>query len=197
MGDFSQTRKHTRVAGGITVLTIALLGLLSWTSAGTKLHAAEVPSPVNPAITRLYKAALKLQPKLASDTALQLASRLHTYSTAYRTDPYLSLAIGMQESGLQQINRVEKGKITDYGMFQFHYRTAKWMQLDVQRLQTDLDYAVKKHVKLLAQKQKECRNWGPHSWLCYHSATPAHAQKYKKLVDRYYFRINPSPSKKK
>ena len=173
------------------MLNIVLLVLLNLTWADTKLYAAELPVPTNPAVTNLYRAAIKLQPKLAPATALQLASYLYTYSKQYKTDPYLSLAIAMQESGLQQINRVEKGRVTDYGMFQFHYKTAKWMDADTARLQSDLEYAVRKHVKLLSIKQKQCRNWGPHSWLCYHSATAVHAQKYKQLVDRYYFRINP------
>jgi hypothetical protein len=177
------------------VKNLALFVSTSLLLAGTPSYA--VPSPVNPAVVRLRAAALKLQPKLSQDTALELAFLLHKYSQQYRTDPYLSLAIGMQESGLQQINRVHKGKVTDYGMFQFHYRTAQWMQLDVVRLQLDLGYAVKAHVKLLAEKQRQCKDWGPHSWLCYHSATTVHAQKYKQLVDRYYFRINPNPSKKK
>jgi hypothetical protein len=177
------------------VRSIALYVLLSWSWADTTLS-ANLPTPVNPLIAKLYKAAIKLQPKLPSATAFNLATHLAHYSKQYGTDPYLSLAIGMQESGLKVINRVEKGKITDYGMFQFHYATVKWMQLDANRLQTDLQYAVHKHVKLLKLKQEQCKSWGPHSWICYHSATTKHAQKYKRLVDRYYFRINPRPTSK-
>lgn len=132
---------------------------------------------------------------------MTLSNYLYKYSKIYKTDPFISVAIAMQESSLINKNRVEsavvdckcskreiKRVITDVGLFQFHVRTIEHEGLDFDRLQTDLEYAVKSHVILLKKKMRLCKRLGireEESFSCYHSATRKFRKRYVRDVSRY------------
>lgn len=151
-----------------------------------------------------------LQPGMSKQEALELADHINKYSKEHNTDPYISVAIGMQESSLTNINRKQKlvqikqecrdierkdqacktkyeitEGFTDIGLFQFHVSTVAARGLSVDKLMTDIKYSVKEHVKFLAEKIKDCEG-KQNAWACYHSKTPSFKAKYEKDVLRYY-----------
>jgi hypothetical protein len=139
-------------------------------------------------VQNLYKRITELNSVICKKTALELSELLVKYSKKHNTDPNVSVAIAMQETGITNKNRMEKGKVTDVGMFQFHIDTIKYYKLDKVRLMNDLEYAVKSHTKLLRIKIDQCRNIlkvKNKAWSCYHSFTESHREKYITAVGRY------------
>lgn len=128
-----------------------------------------------------------LQPKLNNEEALILSNLIYKYSIKYNVDPYRVIAIGMQESGLKNIDRLSKnGIITDIGIFQFNVGTIDIYKLDSRRLKDDISYAVEKACWLLSKKLKDCQHLGKDAWGCFHSRSDKHRLKYHKMVDKYY-----------
>lgn len=159
---------------------------------------------------KLYCAIIELQPKSAP-YAMELSNHIYKYSKIYGTDPYISIAIAMQESGLRNIHRSERGvdiewscfescswskverKVyTDFGMFQFHYSALQDYKIDFTRVfDHDLEYIVETHVRILKDKIKMCNSHGDTAWACYHSASDKYRKKYIKMVSRYIEQIKP------
>lgn len=157
---------------------------------------------------KLYCTIMDLQPSADPAWAMRLSNYIYKYSKQYGTDPYRSIAIAMQESGLKNINRKEAVLIedsicdaegacvdsyrsveglTDIGVFQFHVKTImNDSSFDLVRLRTDLEYATKRHVKFLKEKMEACSHLKDESWSCYHSVTPKYRKQYVKHVNRYY-----------
>lgn len=145
----------------------------------------------------IYCHIVKLNP--GAPKAMELSNYLYKYSTKYDTDPHISVAIAMQESSLRNRNRYVYGSFvncegkrvvrkvaTDIGLFQFHVRTIENMNIDSQRLQLDLEYAVEQHVKLLKHKMKVCKSKGiDNTWGCYHSYTKEKRDEYVRKVRRF------------
>lgn len=158
---------------------------------------------------KLYCAIMKLQPESAP-YAMELSNYIYKYSKKYGTDPYISIAIAMQESGLRNIHRSEKGieveqvcaetcrwvksekKVyTDFGIFQFHYGALEHYNINFHKVyEHNLEYIVENHIKILHDKIKMCSSFGE-PWGCYHSATERHRKKYISLVSRYFNKIKP------
>lgn len=150
---------------------------------------------------KIYCKIVELKPTINREFAMELSDLLYKYSNKYNTDPFVSVAIAMQESSLVNRNRTSRAiikkpdntydyidVITDVGLFQFHVNTIENYDLDVNRIKKDLDYAVYHHVKLLKQKMNLCVKLGVAysvAWSCYHSATPKHRERYVRLVMRY------------
>ena len=153
----------------------------------------------------------QLRPDMTKKKAMELSNIIYKYSKEYGTDPAISVAIGMQESGLRSIHRSvtglmpvencgneqegemlcvqkleEKRIYTDFGMFQFHHRSIKWYKLNFDLIYIhDLDYIVKSHVQILKQKIRGCKELKQKAWSCYHSTTPTKRNLYLLLVERY------------
>lgn len=123
-----------------------------------------------------------LQPSIDEGTAREYATRIAQYSEKHNQDPFLVLAIARQESGLDH-TVVNRG---DYGLFQFHVDTMKYLNMDPNLVTTDLDYTFIWFFKILEMKQKVCRKHQKEAWSCYHSKTPRFRKKYVKDVMRYY-----------
>ena len=87
-------------------------------------------------------------------------------------------------SFLTDDGEVVRGR-TDLGISQIHVSTAVAYGLDLERLSDDMEYNVKAHFKILADKIKGCKNLGAEAWSCYHSTTTYHRLKYLKDVSRY------------
>lgn len=149
---------------------------------------------------------------------MKLSNKLAKYGKQYKQDPYRSLAIAMQESSLKMINRKDQvivfkkhckaagtctksykviDGVTDVGLFQFHVKTILAYKLDPIRLQTDLDYSVSTHFKVLSDKLKQCKSLKQYAWSCYHSKTPTLRKHYAKKVNHYYRKIQPTKHTKK
>lgn len=152
----------------------------------------------------IYCKIVKLKPAIDKDFALKLSNSIYKYSKVFGTDPTVSVAIAMQESGFENINRMgslvtKKGDIvygvTDVGVFQLHVHTIANLKnagqdIDVERLETDVDYQAFWHTKILKSKIATCENEheklgvGEGSeWSCYHSFTPAKRKIYLKDVN--------------
>lgn len=170
-------------------------------------------------IHKLYCAMVELQPAIDKDWAFKFSDILYTTSKRYRTNPYRTIAMMMQESSLLGRQRTETGYIftevcmktedstddddllqceevaekvtiyTDVGWFQFHWDTIERMRLDPVRLKNDLIYATEWHIRLLRIKMDRCRHLGKEAWSCYHSATEKYRKAYIKKVEPYYRRI--------
>ncbi len=140
------------------------------------------------------------KPNIKKRYAMRLSNFIHKYSRRYKQDPHISIAIGMQETNLRQINRKHSiilfgeehpggwKKITGYSdicMFQFHVNTITSHGLDPIRLKNDIEYCVEQHFILMRHKRKVCRSLGEDSWTCYHSRNKIPRELYKKLVERY------------
>ena len=161
---------------------------------------------------KIYCAIVKLQPA-AAPYAMELSNYIYKYSKQYGTDPYISIAIAMQESGIRNIHRSAEGVTatsvcsnedesdcemqttktrvyTDFGMFQFHYSAMSDYDLDFGKVyEHDMEYIVKKHVKILKNKIDMCAIYEDEAWTCYHSATEKHRLKYKSMVTKYLRKI--------
>jgi hypothetical protein len=174
---------------------------------------AFVPDPVNPKqpanckLHKLYCRILKLQPKADPKWAMALSNAVLKYAKQHKMDPWLSIAIAMQESSLKPQPRGIKvyvfdnvcdknnkckivPKVTrgypDLSPFQLHVNTIKQHNLDPLRLRNDVDYATKWHFEILKVKLKECRSLKNEAWSCYHSRTPWLREHYVKAVSKYY-----------
>lgn len=140
-------------------------------------------------IHKIYCKIVKLQPDVDRRYAKRLSDLLYRHSKT----PMISVAIAMQESGLSfrhrygriyYDNRVAKG-VTDFGTFQIHIDTAKRYGLDLQKLDTDLEYNVIWHSKILEDKIKACKKLGKKAFSCYHSFTKVYRENYYRQVMRY------------
>lgn len=172
-----------------------LLILIMFTITGTAY------SEVDCGKHKIYCHIKQVRPDMKTREAMKLSNLIYKYSKKYKTDPHLSVAIGMQESSLVNQNRKVKGMIktengfqlvevyTDVGLFQMHYNTIIMRELDMNRLQSDLEYNVDQHVKLLSEKIDFCSKRYPDTaWACYHSSTKKNHIKYVKLVTRYFYK---------
>ena len=148
-----------------------------------------------------------LRPSMPHKYALRMSNLLYKYSRRYGTDPHLSVALGMTETSLRQINRKEtvavkneagytvyKKAVTDIGVWQLHVRTIALQGLDPELLQHDLEYQVKEHIKLLAKKIKLCskkriaKRWNiprHEAYSCYHSVTPKFRKLYVNKTEKF------------
>ena len=157
---------------------------------------AETDCETNPVYCKL----VKNRPDMDRLTLRRIANLFGKYSKKYNQDPITSVAIGMQETGLQQRNRhhnvivfdpngitwrVERG-VTDVCMFQFHVDTIIDMGIDPIKLKDNIEYCVEQHFRLMKIKRNLCADLGDDSWTCYHSKNPRLRQVYKKLVARYF-----------
>jgi len=52
-----------------------------------------------------------LRPDMAKNNAMELSNLIYKYSRKYGTDPHITVAIGMQESGLNSVHRKTTGLI--------------------------------------------------------------------------------------
>lgn len=134
-------------------------------------------------------ALMTLQPALAGGEARLISNLIYKSSLKYNVDPFRVIAIGMQESGLKNLNRVRNGIITDVGMFQFNVLTITAYDLDFNRLQTDIAYQIDKACWLLSIKVKSCEEMND-AWACYHSKTVKVRDLYISLVNIHYNKIN-------
>ena len=141
----------------------------------------------------------QLRPDMDRLTVSRIAKVFTQYAKKHGQNPVLSVAIGMQETGLRQVNRpkniivfnpdgitwrIERG-VTDVCMFQFHVDTIVDMGIDPIKLKDNVEYCVEQHFKLMKIKRNLCSDLGEDSWTCYHSKNPKLRQNYKKMVARY------------
>lgn len=148
---------------------------------------------------KVYQTLVKNRPDMDRLTLQRIANLFHKYAHKYGQDPVISVAIGMQETGLRQINRkknvivfdpsgltwrIERG-VTDVCMFQFHVDTIVDQGIDPLMLKNNIAYCVEQHFRLMKIKRNICSDLGEDSWTCYHSRTPKHREVYKKLVARH------------
>lgn len=144
----------------------------------------------------LYCTIVELKPSINKSFAFRMSNLIYRYSRIYKTDPYRTIAIIMQESGFRNIHvpgsvYVPKDDITieglkDLGLYQMNVSTIQHYGFDPAKIIEDLEYATECHFKILKRKIKLCKNLGKDSWTCYHSKTPFYRENYKKLVNRYY-----------
>lgn len=167
-------------------LFVAVITVLLSSIACHNVYAGSIPSGTDCSRHPLQCAIMSLQPAIKAGEAHTLSNYIYKYSKKYEVDPYRVIAIGMQESSLQNINRVNNQIITDVGMFQFNVNTIDAYEMDFERLQTDLSYQVEMACWLLSQKLKYCSDLGMDAWTCYHSRTEKYRLLYQDLVNRYY-----------
>lgn len=171
-----------------------LLSLITLLFLTTSAHAK-----VNCAKNPLFCTMRSLNPSIDPKWGMQLSNYIHKYSKRYRVDPYISLAIAMQESSLVDRNRhqsvlikdeagnyVKIEGISDIGVWQLHVNTVENYNFDAKRVMTDLKYATKCHFIILSKKMRKCKRLGKDSWTCYHSSTKHHRLNYKARVMKYY-----------
>lgn len=157
-------------------------------------------------VHKLYCAIIKINPSIDKDYALTLSNYIYKASAKYNTDPLRTVAIAAQESMFRNIHRqhtvlelvedCSEGDCieymrsvrgyTDIGVYQFHAATIKNYGMDAIRLRDDIEYATDRHAYLLSVKLKECADLGKDAWVCYHSRTLEHREKYKRMVNKYY-----------
>jgi len=140
-------------------------------------------------IHKIYCKIIKVKPNIDRRYAKRLSDLLYNHSKT----PMISVAIGMQENLLRFTDRYGSfyynGKltrgITDFGPFQIHVDTAKNYNLNLEKLNIDLEYNVIWHSKILEDKIKKCKRLGPKAFSCYHSFTEELRENYYKKVMRF------------
>lgn len=125
------------------------------------------------------------KPKINRVVASQLADLIEKYAIQYKMDPHRAAAIAMQESGYRNVISVNKDQTIDVGYFQINSNTAKAYKLSIEKLKTDMEYAVEAYFIVMQDKKKICSK-RKDAWACYHSKNPILKAKYVKLVNRYY-----------
>lgn len=163
----------------------------------TQVNASEIDCEKH----AIYCDIVDKNPRIDKTYAMKLSNLMYKYSQKYDQNPHISVAVGMQETGLRNISRKQniiiyddiypKGwKVvrgyTDVCMFQFHVNTITSHKLDPLKLKNDLNYCVEQHFKLMRQKRKICSHLGKDSWTCYHSVNDIPREHYQKLVERYF-----------
>ena len=163
----------------------------------------------------LYCQILAYQPKMNKQKAMRLSNYLAYYGKQFELDPWLSLAIAMQESSLIKTKRKQTSLIptrscknercyithvpgktlTDVGFFQLHATTVKEYKFDADRLLFDIRYMVVTHYKVLAKKMHQCRHLGDLSWSCYHSRDEILGKRYASRVTKLYQQAQYRPKK--
>lgn len=192
-----------------------ILGALFLFFIGHWANAAFIPDPnlsgkaANCELHPLYCKIMTLQPACDPQWAFKLSNALIKQGKQYEMDPWLSLAIAMEESSLRNRHRNTKTIVfkescdetghckkthevihghSDIGVFQFHVNTILLNDIDPVRLMEDLPYAVDWHYKILKQKQRQCeKEYGVEAWGCYHSRTRALHARYVKQVSEHYY----------
>lgn len=152
---------------------------------------------------------LKLKPEINKQFAAELSLYITRYSKKFGFDPNISVAIAMQESSLENKNRIgtilKDGKfvngITDVGVFQIHIRTLANLNkegyaIDTKRLENDVEYQTYWHAFILKNKIKTCKNERSKlkvsvgsEWSCYHSFTLEQRKVYLKDVSRHLVKL--------
>lgn len=155
----------------------------------TKVNTLKMQHPI-------YSKIVKLKPNIDKKYAMYLSNLIHKYAKKYNQNPFISVAIAMQESGIRNISRsqsvvllnnpikIVKG-YSDICLFQIHVNTAVNYNIDILKLSKSLDYCVEQHFRIMRHKRKICKHLAKDSWSCYHSMTRSNRLYYKKLVERY------------
>lgn len=188
---------------------------LAFTLTGTAFAAKAtfIPNPYHPdrpancKLHKIYCKVMELQPLANPKWAMKFSNSLLRHAKKYNMDPWLSLAIAMQESSLlfpePRTKAIaftktcdKKGQCktsyqvitghADLSIFQLHVNTILYHGIDPVRLKEDLDYATDWHYRILKKKIAQCKHLGNQAWGCYHSRTPHLHANYVKKVNRYY-----------
>lgn len=157
----------------------------------------------------MYCKILKLKPTIDHEFAGALSVYIAKYAKEFGFDPTISVAIAMQESSLENKNRLgavlKDGRfvngITDVGVFQIHIKTLANLNnegnaIDLKRLQTDIGYQTYWHARILSTKIKTCKAEktklqisAGSEWSCYHSFTLSKRKVYFKDVSRHIVKL--------
>jgi hypothetical protein len=143
--------------------------------------AAFAPTDASPRARQLCSRILHMQPAANPAWACQFADTLDREARKHAQDPYLSLAIAMQESSLKPL---AVGPTGDRGIFQIHPGTAKRLGIDLHRLDGS-SYSIRQHLRILRLKRQLPGCQGKRWWSCYHSTTPHLRAKYERAVLRW------------
>jgi hypothetical protein len=147
---------------------------------------------------KIYCHIKKVKPTIEHNFAMELSNLIYQYSKKYKTNPRVSVCIGLQETRLQVEHRKDRvvtgfdhnnkpiivEGITDFNIFQIHLRTAENYKLNIYRLYHDFEYAVWAHFHILAKKIKKCKKLDKNAWTCYHSFNETTRLIYKKMVEK-------------
>lgn len=156
----------------------------------------DVSCEKHPIFCRIVQA----KPSINNKYAMKISNIMHKYKE--NMDPYISIAIAVQETGIRMINRKQKIIIfdnlggyqilkgyTDICMYQFHVDTIIDYKLDPVKLNNNLDYCIKSHFKVMKDKLEICSSLNNDAWVCYHSRNEPYHSIYKKLVEDIYFKF--------
>lgn len=173
------------------------------------MQKVELPLPQSCLKSPVYCKILKLKPTINKQFAAQLSLYISKYAKKFGFDPTISVAIAMQESTFENKNRMgtilKDGKFvrgaTDVGVFQIHIHTlanlnAEGNQIDLKRLETDVEYQTYWHARILQTKIKTCKSQRAElkvgvgsEWSCYHSFTYDRRKVYLKDVSRHLAKL--------
>lgn len=163
---------------------------------------AKVSCARNPIFCRI----VSLQPDIDNRFAFDLSNYIYIYSKKFKTNPYISVAIAMQESSIQNIDRkdfitTDYGyvvyDIADIGVFQINIKTIRNLKkigwyINIPRFIKDIRYQTYWHIRLLKRKMDICANnryklmVAPgNEWSCYHSFNYANRIDYYVHVHQF------------
>lgn len=182
----------------LSIFTILLL-----IGVNTTIEAKEKKHPV-------YNAILKLRPAMNKKKAMHYSNIISRLSRKNKIDPFLVVAIAMQESAIQldRVYRIggliktadgyRKEKIAaDFCMMQINYSNIKKRNLDVSKLLDDPHYCISQGIKILKEFKERYSKKEKDWWTRYNASNKIKRNIYKKLVSRYYSKIgsdNPTKS---
>lgn len=146
----------------------------------------------------IYEQILRNRPSINKTYAMNLSNVIHSVSVKYSIPKHIYTAILMQESNyrlgsVRTIKGYYQGKVvevqTDFGISQIYWRNVQKLNLDIDKLTSDLVYSVEAGAKILAgfkRYSKEDENW----WTRYNCGTRGSTnrytcQRYKTKVERY------------
>jgi hypothetical protein len=142
----------------------------------------------------IYAQIIKNKPKINKKYAMRLSNSIYKASKNYDIPKHIYTAILAQESGYRlnivgKISGLYKGKKktvqVDFCAAQINWRNVLKMNLEVDKLLTDMQYCINAGAKILAGFKKRYAKKEKDWYTRYYNSNPIMRSEYKRLVERY------------
>lgn len=145
----------------------------------------------------IYKQIVTNKPNINRSFAMTLSNIIHRKAKQYDIKANLMAAVFMQESSYDPVNHGTKCGvdlpdfdeevcvISDFGLGQIYYKTAKHFCKDIDLLYFDYEYQVDCAFKVMKDFKNRYFKDEYYWWTRYNSSTPSKRKLYRKRVQRW------------
>lgn len=130
---------------------------------------------------------LKNKPTMKKSNAEFLAMNIVKVANAYNINPKLYSAILMRESSYNLTAKNCRGETCfDFGIAQININTINAYDLDLEKIQTDLEYSLEAGAKVLSWFKKTYKGKEPTEWWVRYNVGTRDKESVKTAWDEYY-----------